>query len=94
VTIDHVAPAEVAASCPSFKPASMSAYIIKNYEYDAVLGRATMNLAIIGADDVAVPVDPAVRYFLGDSSSTRDMASSDLPPQAFAADSRPRCASR
>jgi hypothetical protein len=24
-----------------------------------------MNLAIIGADDVAVPVDPAVRYFLG-----------------------------
>ena len=62
--IDDLAPAEVAATCPSFRPSSLPALIVKRYSFDAATGRATIDLASVYQDGVAV-VNPGQRYFLG-----------------------------
>jgi len=60
---DWLAPAEVAATCPSFRPPSVSAYLFNNYYYDATTGRATLAVASVYFDGVA-SADPGQRYFL------------------------------
>lgn len=60
---DWLAPAEVAATCPSFRPSSVPAYLLNRYYYDATTGRAHLGVASVYPDGVA-SADPGQRYFL------------------------------
>jgi hypothetical protein len=60
---DWIAPAEVAATCPSFRPSSVPALLLNNYSYDATTRRATLAVASVYKDGVP-SADPGQRYFL------------------------------
>ena len=59
---DYLPPAEMAATCPPFRPPVVDA-LLDNYYYDAITGRATLKVASIYFDGVP-SADPAQRYFL------------------------------
>jgi len=67
-TINHLAPASVAATCPSFQ-GTVSSIQIRQYNYDASAGWALALLADLypnGGVGNPAAIDPAQRYFLAD----------------------------
>ena len=67
LAIDHLAPAEVAAVCPSFQ-GTLPSFQLKECEYDFLRGFASTYLAVAypnGGLGNTTQVNPAQRYFLG-----------------------------
>ena len=62
ITIDHIAPAAVVKTCPSFS-GTASVLQIKRYTYDTVTGKAT-GLVANAYPGGAPTVNPATRYFM------------------------------
>ena len=63
ITIDHIAPAAVVKTCPSFS-GTASVLQIKGYSYDPETGRATGLVANAYPAGNPSAVNPAQRYFL------------------------------
>jgi hypothetical protein len=66
LTIDHLAPAEVAAACPSFQ-GTLTSLQLKDFTYDPVRGRADTYIAVAypnGGLGNSQQVNSARRYFL------------------------------
>jgi len=60
---DYLPPAEVAATCPSFRPPVVNA-LLNNYYYDAITRRTTLKVGSLYFDYGVPSADPGQRYFL------------------------------
>ena len=63
ITINHLAPASVVKTCPTFQ-GTLSSIQIKEYSYDAASGKARAVLANTYPAGNTTQINPAVRYFL------------------------------
>jgi hypothetical protein len=63
ITIDHLAPAAVVKTCPTFQ-GPLASIQIKDYSFDAVTGKARAVLANTYPAGNFTQINPAVRYFL------------------------------
>jgi len=60
---DYLPPAEMAATCPRFRPLPVNG-LLNNYYYDAVTRRATLKVGSLYFDYPVPSADPGQRYFL------------------------------
>lgn len=63
ITIDHLAPAAVIKTCPSFQP-PIQQLAIKDYSFDPISGKTRAVLANAYPDGDLDGTNPATRYFL------------------------------
>lgn len=63
ITIDHLAPAAVVKSCPTFQ-GTLPSIQIKDYSFDPLTGKTRAVIANTYPDGNFVQVNPAQRYFL------------------------------
>jgi hypothetical protein len=63
MTIDHLAPAAVAKTCPSFQGDAPSSIVVSGYTYDSMQGKARLELSNTYPDGVLSP-NPGTRSML------------------------------
>lgn len=63
ITIDHLAPASVVKTCPTFQ-GTLQSIQIKDYSFDPLTGKGRAVIANTYPDGNFTQINPAVRYFL------------------------------